>query len=93
MSGGNQYRAGHPEPVSCAVDFCPDPAKQSGWCHKHYGRWRRHGDPLHEVQRRQRLPERELIRLRRMVGLGDEGPTAVDMRRWKRDEYDETEEI
>ena len=29
----------------CAVDGCERPASSRGWCHTHYTRWRRHGDP------------------------------------------------
>lgn len=30
----------------CAVDGCDSPAKTRGWCTKHYGRWKAHGNPL-----------------------------------------------
>lgn len=30
----------------CAVDDCGKTAFQRGWCHGHYKRWWRHGDPL-----------------------------------------------
>ena len=29
----------------CAVPECGMVACRRGWCHKHYSRWRRHGDP------------------------------------------------
>lgn len=32
-------------PALCAFDGCPTPARTRGYCRKHYGRWRRHGDP------------------------------------------------
>lgn len=31
--------------VQCAVDDCDRNAVTRGWCHKHYQRWRKHGDP------------------------------------------------
>jgi hypothetical protein len=31
----------------CSVEGCPDWARIKGWCHKHYGHWRAHGDPLY----------------------------------------------
>lgn len=33
---------------TCAVDACDNPAHSRGWCHKHYHRWRTHGDVLYE---------------------------------------------
>lgn len=30
----------------CSVEGCLNPRKSRGWCHAHYLRWRRHGDPL-----------------------------------------------
>ena len=31
----------------CSIDGCESAARKRGWCHKHYVRWRAHGDPLH----------------------------------------------
>lgn len=36
----------------CAVETCPRKVASRGWCHMHYGRWRRNGDPL--IKRRAR---------------------------------------
>lgn len=33
----------------CGIDGCNDSVHAKGWCSIHYGRWRRHGDPLTEV--------------------------------------------
>ena len=33
-------------PCICSVAACNKPATHRGWCGVHYGRWRRHGDPL-----------------------------------------------
>lgn len=33
----------------CSVEGCGNPHSARGWCHTHYGRWRRHGDPLAAV--------------------------------------------
>lgn len=30
----------------CSVDGCAEPHEAKGYCHAHYMRWRRHGDPL-----------------------------------------------
>lgn len=31
---------------TCTVPGCLRPHFGRGWCHMHYGRWRRHGDPM-----------------------------------------------
>lgn len=33
---------------ACAVTGCERAAVSRGWCRRHYLRWQRHGDPLHE---------------------------------------------
>lgn len=38
--------------MGCAVSGCDRPRRARGWCQKHYLRWKRHGDPLHERPRR-----------------------------------------
>lgn len=30
----------------CKIDGCDNPVKARGWCHAHYCRWSRYGDPL-----------------------------------------------
>lgn len=30
----------------CSINDCDGIASTRGWCEKHYGRWKRHGDPL-----------------------------------------------
>jgi hypothetical protein len=30
----------------CTVEGCDSPVRARGWCGRHYGRWKRHGDPL-----------------------------------------------
>lgn len=37
----------------CSVDGCERRSSARGWCHMHYERWRRHGDPLHVRKRPQ----------------------------------------
>ena len=39
-SGGNVTDA------ICIIDGCDNATAARGWCWKHYGRWRRHGDPF-----------------------------------------------
>lgn len=31
--------------MNCKIDGCGNRARKRGWCEKHYGRWRTHGDP------------------------------------------------
>ena len=33
---------------TCSIEGCGSPAQKRGWCGKHYQRWAKHGDPLHE---------------------------------------------
>lgn len=33
--------------MKCSVADCGRPYAAKGFCHKHYNRWRRHGDPTH----------------------------------------------
>lgn len=33
------------ERKACSIDGCKEDAQARGWCHKHYARWLRHGDP------------------------------------------------
>lgn len=35
-----------PTQVACAVDGCDMVRVRRVWCHRHYSRWRRHGDPV-----------------------------------------------
>ena len=35
-----------PPEASCSVDGCARPRSAHGYCHPHYMRWKRHGDPL-----------------------------------------------
>ena len=30
----------------CSIVSCTGPVEARGWCHKHYRRWKRHGNPL-----------------------------------------------
>lgn len=32
--------------ATCSIDDCANPVFSRGWCQRHYGRWRTHGDPL-----------------------------------------------
>lgn len=42
----------------CSVEDCEMPAKTRDWCHKHYSRWLRHGDPM--ISLRSSTPEESL---------------------------------
>lgn len=35
---------------TCSIDGCEGPHKAHGWCHMHYRRWKRHGDPTKTVR-------------------------------------------
>ena len=63
---------------SCDVEGCDYPHKSNGFCQMHYGRWRRTGSPLGKGP----LPLVEVVRLRRMIGLPDTGPTPAMRREW-----------
>lgn len=34
----------------CSVEGCPEPFLARGWCSLHYGRWKKHGDPLYPAK-------------------------------------------
>jgi hypothetical protein len=55
-----------------------------------YQRWYRYGDPEREPDavggQRRRMPKRDLVYLRRLVGVPDKGPSETLMRRWARQE-------
>ena len=36
--------------MRCSVEFCTEPYAAKGYCHLHYNRWMRHGDP-HKARR------------------------------------------
>lgn len=41
---------------NCTVAACAEPHYAKGFCHKHWSRWRRHGDPLIAYKRTAPLP-------------------------------------
>lgn len=60
-------------------------------CGMHYQRWRRYGNPEMEPMgnmggRRRKVSQAEIVRLRRMVGVPDRGPTKLLTARWTRQE-------
>lgn len=61
----------------CFVPGCGKPLFEVERCKAHYERWRRHRAPLGDS---------DLIRLRRAVGLPDDGPTQAHRERWAREE-------
>lgn len=50
-------------PPVCSIPDCGKPAVGQGWCHLHYMRWRRHGDPLIVKKPRGEVPRyfREVV--------------------------------
>lgn len=40
-------KSGWGQRSECSVYSCENAARSSGWCKKHYERWRVHGDPLY----------------------------------------------
>lgn len=37
--------------ATCSVDECDRKVVARGWCHKHWSRWKRHGDPAKTLRR------------------------------------------
>lgn len=98
MSGGNPLKAGHPEPVSCSVDHCQRIAGTgggaNGWCGAHYKKVLRYGTP--HGGRSRRLPEKEVARLRHLLGIPVEGPSQGQKRAWtirERELWEEFENV
>jgi hypothetical protein len=70
-----------PQPM-CTVEGCDDQVRARGWCLSHYSRWRKTGSPLG----RGPVSRRELLVLRRAVGVPDDGPSPEQTARWIREE-------
>lgn len=47
----------------CSVAGCTEKSRSNSYCPKHYSRWKRHGDPLHEARVNLRWPENLLARM------------------------------
>lgn len=71
------------EPAACDVEGCPRKAETRDWCKSHYTRWLRTGSPIANGRP---MPPAELVRLRRLVGLPDTGPTPEMVDRWRVEE-------
>ena len=54
--------------TECKVDGCEKPRKARGWCSKHHGRWRAHGDPQVGASRFATPEEAFLARTEPIVG-------------------------
>ena len=63
----------------CDVEGCDHPHAAHGFCQLHHARWRRTGSPLGQGP----LPMAEVVRLRRLEGLPDDGPTPEMRAAWK----------
>ena len=73
-------------PDPCPVEGCTDNRYgRQRYCRGHDYRWRRYGHPeAHNV--RTRLPRAELVYLRRLEGIPDDGPTEAQRQQWIADE-------
>jgi hypothetical protein len=47
-----------PRGAPCTIPDCGKPVVGRGWCARHYGIWRTHGDPLHPVRSYERRGEK-----------------------------------
>lgn len=65
--------------LPCDIEGCDKPHLAQGYCSQHYNRWARTGDPLGGGRR---LDPHTLARLREVVGLPADGPTAEHRQRW-----------
>jgi len=72
------------KPTDCDVDGCSNPRHARGWCIGHYTRWKRTGSTDGAVI--SQLPRDELVRLRRAVGIPDDGPTPEQVVAWRTEE-------
>lgn len=70
----------HTDVATCSVGGCGTPSTHRGLCLAHYHRRRRTGS----VYGAKALPEPDLIRLRRLVGVPDDGPSVEMVNRWNR---------
>lgn len=52
-----------PKPVAppCTIEGCEGKHHSRGWCHLHYKRWRKHGDPMVGGVKREPKPERVTV--------------------------------
>ena len=65
----------------CDVEGCTNTPDARGLCNRHYRQWRKRGrcEPVVHA-----LPLAEVIRLRRLVGVPDTGPTPEQWEAWNR---------
>lgn len=54
--------------MQCSIDDCHPVAIVRGWCHKHYERWRKHGNP-HTVLKRKGLKPRLPSEIKEMMDI------------------------
>ncbi len=78
--------------TGCSIDGCDREHYGRGLCNMHWQRWLRSGEagtadkwPA-KRPRPQPLNDTELVRLRRAVGLPDEGPGEAERKRWHQQE-------
>lgn len=63
----------------CSAATCDAPAYSRDLCQRHYSRARRAGQL-------NRLPDHEVVRLRRAVGIPETGPTRDMIEQWNKEE-------
>lgn len=58
----------------CSVEGCSTPSRRRGWCHRHYNRWYKYGDPLAPLKPRSDLvdPTERTCRTCGVTKPGDE---------------------
>lgn len=81
----------------CTVEECRRKAHARGFCGMHYKQWKAdHPDLLGTREKhwpRYLLPPNELVYLRRLVGLPDEGPTPELVQKWRDQEREVANEL
>lgn len=70
----------------CKVEGCTDKHRAKGYCGRHYRTWLRGGDPIIRIRR---LSRAQIVAMRRLEGIPDDGPTPEMVARWTAQEDQE----